>query len=171
MVMTTATLHATTLRDILIDELMEAFDADRQLLEAWPRLGAAAEAEGLRRLCSEGVDYTRTRVDRLTKAFRALDVPARAKACDAMTALIESAFEVIDDGPTGAVKDAALLSQISKISHYGLADYAGLQGFAEACGESEVATLMAESHHEKEEAVREEDKMAEDEVNPAAMKQ
>lgn len=163
-------LRSTTLRDVLLEELMEAFDADRQLLAAWPRLGAAAEAESLKRLCGEGVDYTRTRVDRLTQAFRALDVPARAKACDAMTALIEAAFEVAEDGPTGAVKDSALLAQISKISHYGLADYASLQGFAEACGESDVARLMAESHHEKEEAVREEAKMAEDEINPAAAK-
>jgi ferritin-like metal-binding protein YciE len=168
--MTTTTLRATTLRDILIDELMEAYDADRQLLEAWPRLGAAAGAESLRRLCREGVDYTRTRVGRLSQAFRALDVPARAKACDAMTALIESAFDVAEDGPTGAVKDSALLAQISKISHYGLADYASAQGLAEACGESEVAKLMAESHHEKEEAIHEEAKMAEDEINPAAIR-
>ena len=166
--MTTTALHATTLRDILIDELMEAYDSDRQLLEAWPRLSSAAGAESLQRLCREGVDYTRTRVGRLTQAFQALDVPARAKACDAMTALIESAFEVCEEGPSGAVKDAALLAQISKISHYGLADYASLQGFAEAFGESAVAKLMAESHHEKEEAVREEAKMAEDEINPAA---
>lgn len=168
--MTATTLRATALRDVLIDELMEAYDADRQLLEAWPRLGAAAGAESLQQLCREGVDYTRTRVGRLTRAFRALGVPVRAKACDAMTALIESAFEVGEDGPAGAVKDSALLAQISKISHYGLADYASLQGFAEACGEGEVAKLMAESHLEKEEAIREEAKMAEDEINLAAAK-
>jgi ferritin-like metal-binding protein YciE len=161
-------VHATTLRDVLVERLMDAYDADRQLLLAWPRLGSAAEADSLRRLCDEGVDYTRERLRRLERAFAELGTPARAKPCVPMAALLEAATEVACHGPPGPVRDAALLAAIQTLSHYGHASYGSIRGFAEALAETGVVKLMAKSYKEKAEAIEEMAGMAESEIDPAA---
>jgi len=166
--MTATAVHATTLRDVLVEWLMDAYDADRQLLVAWPRLGAAAQSESIKRLCEEGVDYTRERLKRLEQAFAEVGVPARARPCRAMSTLIAEAYEVASHGPPGAVRDAALLAAIQTLSHYGHASYGSIRGFADALGEDAIVALMAKSFKEKDEAIHEMTAMAESEIDPAA---
>lgn len=166
--MTATAIHATTLRDVLVDALMDAYDADRQLLAAWPRLGSAAQSESIQRLCDEGIDYTRERLRRLESAFAELGVPARSKICAPMAALIAAAYDVATYSAAGPARDAALLGAIQTLSHYGHASYGSIRGWAEALGEGAVLKLMARSFQEKDEAIEEMADLAEQEIDPAA---
>ena len=49
----------TNLRDILIAEMADALGADRLMLRTWPALARGVRTQSLKRLCEEGVDYTR----------------------------------------------------------------------------------------------------------------
>jgi len=159
-----------TLRDVLIDELADSLGADRQLLDAWPALEAAVTAPLLKKFCAEGTDYTRERIRRLEAVFALLGVPATANSSEAMAGLIENALDLAEEGEAGAVRDAAILAAIQKLSHYGHASYLSIAGIAETLREGEIAKLMRKSFDEKDEAIEEMVAMADDEINPRALK-
>lgn len=158
-----------TLRDLLVEELRDLYHADKQLLKAFPRLAKGASAEDVRKLCEEGVDYTEERIRRLEQAFEMLGLPARGKTCHAMAGLIEEATETLEDDFSDAVRDAALLAHVQRISHYGIAGYGTICAYAKAVGEDELAELLAKSLDEKKDADQEMTELAKSEVNPRAL--
>ena len=158
-----------TLRDLLVEELRDLYHADKQLLKAFPRLAKGATSDEVRKLCEEGVDYTEERIKRLEQAFETLGMPARGKTCQAMAGLIDEAMETLDDDFTDALRDAALLANIQRISHYGIAGYGTICAYAKAVGEDEVAELLARSLDEKKDADLEMTELATSEINPRAL--
>ncbi len=158
-----------TLRDLLIEELRDLYHADKQLLRAFPKLAKEASAAEVRKLCQEGVDYTSERIKRLEEVFAKLDTPARAKRCQAMEGLIEEAKEMLAEDLTDALRDAALLANMQKIAHYGIAGYGTVCSYAKAIGEEEVAEILAKSLREKKEADEEMTELAERQINPRAL--
>jgi ferritin-like metal-binding protein YciE len=158
-----------TLRDLLVDELRDLYHADKQLVKAFPRLANAATDEKVRKLCEEGVEYTEERIRRLDKAFAALGTPARGKTCHAMAGLIQEASDTLDGDFSDAVRDAALLANIQRISHYGIASYGTVCSYAKAIGADDVAGNLAQSLREKKEADEEMTELAESEINRRAL--
>jgi len=158
-----------TLRDLLVEELRDLYHADKQLLKAFPRLAKGATAEEVRKLCEEGVDYTEERIRRLEQAFETLGMPARGKTCHAMAGLIEEAMETLDEDFSDTVRDAALLANIQRISHYGIAGYGTICAYAKAIGEDDVAGRLAKSLEEKKDADEEMTELAKSEINPRAL--
>ena len=158
-----------TLRDLLVEELRDLYHADKQLLKAFPRLAKGAAGEEVQKLCEEGVDYTEERIRRLEQAFEMLGMPARGKTCHAMAGLIEEAMETLDEDFSDAVRDAALLANIQRISHYGIAGYGTVCAYAMAVGEDDMAQLLARSLAEKKKADDEMTELAESEINPRAL--
>lgn len=159
-----------TLRDLLVEELRDLYHADKQLLKAFPRLAKGATAEEMSKLCEEGVDYTEERIRRLEQAFEMLGMPARGKTCHAMAGLIEEAMETLDDDFTDAVRDAALLANVQRISHYGIAGYGTICAYAKAVGEDELAALLAKSLDEKKDADKEMTELAKSAINARALR-
>lgn len=159
-----------TLRDLLVEELRDLYHADKQLLKAFPRLAKGATAEEMSKLCEEGVDYTEERIRRLEQAFEMLGMPARGKACHAMAGLIEEAMETLDDDFTDAVRDAALLANVQRMSHYGIAGYGTICAYAKAVGEDDLAELLAKSLDEKKNADKEMTELAKSEINARALR-
>ena len=158
-----------TLRDLLIEELRDLYHADKQLLRAFPKLAKEASAAEVRKLCQEGEDYAGERIKRLEETFAKLDTPARAKRCQAMEGLIEEAKEMLAEDLTDVLGDAALLANMQKIAHYGIAGYGTVCSYAKAIGENEVAEILAKSLREKKEADEEMTDLAERQINPRAL--
>jgi ferritin-like metal-binding protein YciE len=158
-----------TLRDLLVEELRDLYHADKQLLKAFPKLAKRASAGEVRTLCQEGVDYTRERLKRLDEVFAKLGTAARGKPCHAMEGLLQEATEMLDDDLTDALRDAALLAHIQKISHYGIASYGTVCAYAKAVGEDGAAAILVESLREKKEADEEMSELAEREINPRTL--
>src|SRR6185312_17270150 len=98
-----------------------------------------------------------------------LGMPARGKTCHAMAGLIEEAMETLDEDFSDAVRDAALLANIQRISHYGIAGYGTVCAFAKAIGEEDMAGLLAKSLDEKKDADQEMTELAKSEINPRAL--
>lgn len=159
------------LRDLFVSDLQYLYYADKQLQKTFPRLGKAATAKSLQRLCREGVEYTAERLERLEQVFEQLDVSPRARTSHGMKGLLDEAVEVAGKGMlAGGVRDAALLAAIQRISHYGIASYGTAAAYADAVGEKRAAKILAKSLREKKEADEEMTGMAEKEINPNAMK-
>ena len=76
-------------KDLLLNELRDLYDAEKQLVKALPKIAKAVSSEQLREAIQEHLEETKTQVERLKDAFERLDTPARGKRCEAMRGLVE----------------------------------------------------------------------------------
>lgn len=155
----------TRLKKLFVALLQDTLAADRRLAKAFPRLARAAAHKDVRKLCREGVEYTGERISRLERSLRLLDARPRASGSPAMVGLIEEAMDALHETDDDA-RDAAILSSVQKISHYGRSGYWTLCAYAEALGEPKVKAILVKSLKEKEEAIGEEMHMAESDIVP-----
>lgn len=130
-----------SLEDLLIHELKDALSAEKQLLEALPKMAAAA-SDGLKALFEEHLKETETHVERLGEALTKLGKPVRSSKCEAMEGLISEGEEVIEAKMDPAVKDAALIAAAQRVEHYEIAVYGCARTFAEMEGHAEIVELL-----------------------------
>src|SRR5215813_11728183 len=95
-----------TLRETLLDELSDIYDAERQLTKALPKMAKAAEHDELRAGFEKHLEETENHVERLSQVFEALVEKAKTKKCKAMKGLIDEGTERIED----EAGDAALIA-------------------------------------------------------------
>ena len=112
-----------SLEPLLIDELRDLYDAEKQLTKALPKLARAASSDELREAIEEHLEQTNMQVERLTRAFDLLGQPARAKKCPGMRGIIEEGNEHLKEDAEGAVMDAIIVAAAQKAEHYEIASY------------------------------------------------
>ena len=141
-----------TIQDLLLNELLDIYDAETQLVRALPKMAKAASSEQLRLAFEEHLEETINQVERLEQIFEKLDTRTRGKRCEAMRGLVEEASEMMDEIKNPQVLDAALLGGAQKVEHYEIAAYGWIRALAQACGHTEVAKLLNQTLEEEKEA-------------------
>jgi len=141
-----------SLQELLVDELQDLYDAERQLVKALPKMAKAATNDELRSAFQDHLSVTEQHVQRLEQAFELLDEKAKAKPCKAMKGLVEEGAEVIGEDYESEIKDAALIGAAQRVEHYEIAGYGKAREMAEALGLNEVAELLEQTDDEEGEA-------------------
>lgn len=158
-----------TLKNLLLDELRDLFDAEQQLARALPELAAAAESDGLRAAFESHLEETRNHVKRLEDIFVLLGVRASGKYCDGIAGIVKEASRVIQNQELdGALKDAALIASAQKAEHYEMAGYGTVAAWARTLGLIEAAASLENTLEEEKAADRALNDLAEQEVNISA---
>ncbi|MDF3130974.1 ferritin-like domain-containing protein [Kiritimatiellaeota bacterium B1221] len=112
-----------TYENLIEEEIKDLYSAENQLLQALPKMQAAAHCEELKQAFAEHLEETHTQVDRLTQAARLLGIGVTGETCNAMKGLIEEAEELIQTPGLPEVKDAALVGAAQRVEHYEIAAY------------------------------------------------
>ena len=133
-----------TLHDAFLDELRDAYDAEKQLLKALPRMAKAAESESLRTAFETHRQETEGHVDRLEQVFATLDERVRGKHCEGMAGIIEEGKSTMEEDFEGTTLDACLIASAQRAEHYEMAAYGTLVAWARAMGHQEAAGLLQE---------------------------
>ena len=133
-----------TLHDAFLDELRDAYDAEKQLLKALPKMARAAESEQLRTAFETHRQETEGHVDRLEQVFGSLDEKVRGKHCDGMAGIIEEGKAVMEEEFEGTTLDACLIASAQRAEHYEMAAYGTLVAWARAMGHNDAAALLQE---------------------------
>lgn len=150
------------LRDTLIEELKDIYDAEKQLLKALPKMAKAAENEELKEAFETHQDETQTHIERLEKAFEIFGESAKGKKCKAMQGLIEEGQDLIKENEG----DAALICAAQKVEHYEIASYGSLRAWADLLDETEASDLFQETLDEEKAADEKLTEIAESAANP-----
>jgi ferritin-like metal-binding protein YciE len=137
------------LRDLLIEELKDIYNAENQLIKALPKMAKAAQSPGLKAGFTAHLKETQGHVKRLEKCFKLLKEPVRGKTCAAMKGLVEEGAEAIEENEASAVRDAQLIGAAQRVEHYEIAAYGTMRAFAEKLGEDEVVKLLTETIDEE----------------------
>ena len=154
-----------SLRDLFVYSLQDIFDAEKQLLDALPKMVQAASSEKLRAAFSEHLQQTVGHVERLESIFKSLEVGGQGGDCTAMKGLIEEGSQAIDQDADAALHDAALIAAAQKVEHFEIASYGTAATFAELLGASEAAELLKETLEEEKDTDQKLTQLALSEIN------
>jgi ferritin-like metal-binding protein YciE len=158
-----------TLKDLLLDELRDLYDAEQQLAEALPQLAAAAQSDGLRAAVETHLEETRNHAKRLEDIFALLGVAAQRKHCDGIAGIVKESARIIgNERLDSALKDAALIAAAQKAEHYEIAGYGTVAAWARTLGLTEPASSLEQTLDEEKAADQALNDLAEQEVNISA---
>jgi ferritin-like metal-binding protein YciE len=157
-----------TLHDAFLDELKDAYDAEKQLTKALPKLAKTATSPQLRAAFESHLEETRGHVDRLERVFEALDEKATGKHCDGIAGIIEEGSSVMGEDFDAPTMDACLVAAGQRAEHYEMAAYGTLVAWAKAMGHTEVADLLQQTLNEEKAADEKLTTLAEGGINQQA---
>ena len=159
---------AGTLHDAFIDELRDAYDAEKQLTKALPRMAKAASSPELRDAFEAHLDETRGQVERLEEVFASLDEKVKGKHCDGIAGIIEEGKSVMEEDFDDVTMDACLIAGGQRAEHDEMAAYGTLVAWAQAMGHTEAAKLLQQTLDEEKAADKKLSGLAEGGINQGA---
>ena len=147
-------MELNSLNDVLMDQLGDLYDAERQLVEALPEVARAAHSSDLQEAIAMHLEETRNHVDRLAEIFAHMGTQPRVERCEAMRGLIAESEEIIEASGRPAALDAALIAAAQRVEHYEIAAYGTARALARELGLDEAEarldeTLSEEAHADK----------------------
>jgi ferritin-like metal-binding protein YciE len=157
-----------SLQELLIDDLKDVFDAEKQITRALPKMVKKASSEELRAGLQAHLQQTEEQIERLVQAFQQLGVPAKGKKCPGMQGLIEEGSEHMQEHEKGPGLDAVIIASAQKVEHYEMAAYGTLRTWATQLGHTEVADLLEQTLEEEKATDEKLTQLAEGLVNPDA---
>ena len=157
-----------TLHEAFIDELRDAYDAEKQLIKALPKMAKAASSTDLRTAFEDHLEETRGHVQRLERAFASLGEKVRGKHCDGIEGIIEEGQSVMEEDFDDPTMDACLIAGGQRAEHYEMAAYGTLVAWAAALGRTEVARLLEQTLDEEKAADEKLTALAEGGINQEA---
>lgn len=159
---------AKTLHEAFIDELRDAYDAEKQLLKALPKMAKKASSEDLTAAFEAHREETRGHVDKLEQVFGTVGEKVRGKHCDGIAGIIEEGKAVMEEDFDAETMDACLIAGGQRAEHYEMAAYGTLVAWAKVMGHAEAADLLEEILEEEKAADEKLTALAEGGINQAA---
>jgi len=158
-----------TLETLYIDELQDLWSANRQMNEVVTEMADKATDARLTKALQGSQDRIRAHTEHLQTVIERRGAKPTGEHCKGMEGLVDEAREhavraELDDD----VRDAAIISQFQRMTHYGLAGFGTAKAFATRLGYDEDKDVLKKDLEEIYEGDELFTQIAEGEVNPAA---
>ena len=161
-------MKATTLDELLEDELKDIYSAETQLIQALPKMAEAAESRDLREAFEKHLEQTRVHAQRIEEICNDLKITPQDKNCAGMEGLIKEGQEIIQSEAGSEPKQAALIGAAQRVEHYEIAAYGTARAHARQLGYLKAVDLLSQTLEEEKEADKKLTKVAENRVNVKA---
>jgi len=161
-------MAGSNLREALVDEIRDLYNAEKQLTKALPKLAKSATSEELREAFESHLEETEGHVSRLERVFELLDEKPRGKHCAGIAGIIEEGSDMMQEDMEDSVMDACLIAAGQKAEHYEITSYGTVIAWAEALELTEIAQVLQETLAEEKAADEKLTALAESGVNEAA---
>ena len=135
-------MELDTLRDLYVVELKDLYSAEKQMVQALPKMIKATKHHELRAAFKTHLQQTVEHVNRLELICSELGATPRGKRCVGMAGLIEEGAELIGRQPDDDVLDAGLIAAAQHIEHYEMAGYGTVRTYARQLGYESQAQLL-----------------------------
>ena len=160
----------TTLKDLYVDQLQDLYSANRQAIQVTRELKEAASSAHLRKALTAGVDGIEEGMDHLKTLIENHDANPRGEHCKGMEGLAAEAraHGVEADFSDEDVRDASIIAQYQRMTHYGISGYGTAAAFARRLGLENDASVLAQCLDDTRSGDKHMTQIASGEVNPAA---
>ncbi|MBZ5675639.1 MAG: ferritin-like domain-containing protein [Acidobacteriia bacterium] len=145
-------MSMTTLEDLLVEQVRDLYDAEKQLVRALPKIAEAAKWEDLQEAIRNHLEETKNQVSRLERIFEELDKPAKGKACKAMRGLVEEGAGASKGKSEEPLTDLAIIAAAQRVEHYEISAYGTARAIALQLGKENIASLLEETEDEEKAA-------------------
>lgn len=142
-------MQLQSLQDVLTHELQDLYDAEKQLVQALPKLVQAASNQELRGAFEHHLSETREHVQRLEDIFGMLGISGSGESCDAMRGLLKEGEKTIASQGDPTAKDAALIAAAQRVEHYEIAAYGTAQTLANELDLDDAQDLLDQTLDEE----------------------
>lgn len=133
-----------TLFDVFVDELKDAYDAEKQLIKALRKMSKAASHPDVIDAFATHLQETEGQVEILKEVFEMIDEPVKGKHCPGIAGIIEEGAEAIEEKEKSALLDACLIGGGKRAEHYEIAAYSTLIAMARELGRNDAAGRLQE---------------------------
>ncbi|MBV8095600.1 MAG: DUF892 family protein [Acetobacteraceae bacterium] len=137
------------LKEMLIEQLRDAFSAEKQAIQAMKRAGRKVSEPQLREGLDAHIAQSEEQRDRVEQALEQLGARPGRRVSEAMRGLTEEAQHEMDEHDKGPLLDLVVVAGQQRIEHYEIAAYGTMAELAKAMGEEEVAELLARTLEEE----------------------
>ena len=144
-------MRLDSVESVYADQLADLRSAESQLIEALPKMAAAASDEKLKQAFQEHLEQTEQHLERLNRIIGSFPTAVASESCEAMQGLIKEGEKIITAEGPGAVKDVALIAAAQRVEHYEIAAYGTARTLADQLGASEARQLLNDTLHEESE--------------------
>lgn len=141
-----------TLQDLLVHELKDLYSAERQLVQALPKMAKAASSDELRTAFENHLAQTEEQVTRLEQIMESFGESPRGQKCDGMEGLIEEGKNLMKEEADEDVMDAGIIAAAQKVEHYEIASYGTVVEYARVLGHTEAVQLLEQTLEEEKSA-------------------
>jgi ferritin-like metal-binding protein YciE len=164
-------MEMDSLRKLYVDELKDLYSAEKQILQALPRMAKKTKNEQLKKAFENHVEETRVQVERLDQIFELLGKSPRGKKCKGMEGLLEEGKEMMQEDMEPEVMDAALIASAQKVEHYEIAGYGTVRTYAQLLGENQHVKLLQQTLDEEGKTDKLLTQLAESSINIEALQE
>jgi ferritin-like metal-binding protein YciE len=137
------------LKELLLEELRDLFDAERQLVKALPKMAKQATDVELETALRNHLEITRGQVQRLEQVFATMDTRPRSTPCRGMKGIVEEGREVMQEERDDAILDSAIAASGRKVEHYEMMGYETARSIAQQLGLRDAAQLLQQTLQEE----------------------
>ncbi|MEQ5788343.1 ferritin-like domain-containing protein [Erythrobacter sp. NFXS35] len=133
-----------TLKDLYIDQLQDIYSANRQSAKVTQELHKAAHSEDLKSALKAGVDGIEEGMDQIKRLIQNHDADPRGEHCKGMEGLVAEAraHGIEADIADEDVRDASIIAQYQRMTHYGISGYGTACAFAKRLGLKDDAKVL-----------------------------
>ncbi|MGE5274503.1 MAG: DUF892 family protein [Verrucomicrobiota bacterium] len=142
-------MQLQSLEDVFTEQLADLYSAERQLVEALPKVVAAARSEALRSALDEHLRQTRNHVARLEEVFQSIRPSVPEEHCKGMEGLLAEGEKIVRADGDDAARDAALIAAAQRVEHYEIAGYGTAKTLADQLGYDRAETLLGDTLDEE----------------------
>ena len=157
-----------TLQDLLVHELKDLYSAERQLIQALPKMAKAATSDELRTAFENHLAQTQEQVVRIETIMESFGESPKGQKCAGMEGLIEEGKNLLKEEADEDVMDAGIIAAAQKVEHYEIASYGAVVEYARVLGHTEAQRLLEQTLEEEKNADQLLNQLAEGGINALA---
>lgn len=124
----------TTLQELYVDELKDLWSANDQMVKALTKIAPQAENPKLRKMLEQAGTGIAKHTELLKSLIEAQDEKLKKEHCKGMEGLVTEAIKhTVEEAPVrGPVRDASIIGQYQRMTHYGITGFGTVAAFAKA---------------------------------------
>jgi ferritin-like metal-binding protein YciE len=158
-----------SLQELYLEQLKDLHSAERQIIEALPKMIAQATHPELQRGFEKHLEQTKEQLRRLEQIGQRAGQTLTGHKCKGMEGLLEEGEELMKERADSDVLDAALIAAAQRVEHYEMAGYGCARTYARLLGLDDDAKLLQQTLDEEGETDHKLTDLAERTINIEAL--
>ncbi len=141
-----------SLNDLFVEELQDLYSAEKQILEALPKMAEKCASADLRQAFNLHLQQSREQKRRLDQIFDAIPKVDRDDVtCKGVKGIIDEGEKLMKDAKDAEVRDASMIASAQRVEHYEIAGYGTARTYANLLGRTDWARILQATLDEEKE--------------------